>query len=377
MKPAHTELEILSRLVSGTIRAGSDARHADYCINFGDWQWHQGVALYGLMKAHAALGDDDSLGFVRQWVNAKLAAGERPKSINTTAPVLAVAELHDLAPQATYRDVCDEYAEWCLGQAPRLPDGTFEHSCTENSYPLQVWADTLFMGCIFLAKWGVKSGVRRYVDEAQMQFASHYRYLCDSASGLIFHGYDGASQTRKGVLWGRGNGWFTVASIQMLELLSAGSPEHALLLANFRRHLDGVLGTQNHGGAWHTVMNDPSTYLEMSATAAFAAGLRWAGNQAWGEACHREAADLAYAALTEKISGEGKLLGASGGTPVKPTAADYNAIPFAVTGFSQGLAMIACSLPRRKDAHHETTNLQTHPGHHRNADLAGGVLTGE
>ncbi len=45
-----------------------------------------------------------------------------------------------------------------MTQAPRLPDGTFEHSCTENRYPLQVWADTLFMGGIFLAKWGLKSG---------------------------------------------------------------------------------------------------------------------------------------------------------------------------------------------------------------------------
>ena len=33
----------------------------------------------------------------------------------------------------------------------------------------------------------------------------------------------------------------------------------------------GVLATQDSSGAWHTVMNNPSTYLEMSATAAFAA----------------------------------------------------------------------------------------------------------
>ena len=339
------ERELLRKLVAGTTRTGAAAQHADFCINFKDWQWHQGVALHGLMKAHAALGDEASLRFVREWVDGKLATGERPKSINTTAPVLAMAELNDLSPKSAYGEVCDEYAEWCLNQAPRLPDGTYEHSCTENKYPLQVWADTLFMGGIFLAKWGLKSGNHRCVQEAVKQFANHYRYLHDDATGLIFHGYDGASQSQKGVLWGRGNGWFTVASLEVLEMLPAGSPEHSLLLANFRRHLAGVLATQAAGGAWHTVMNEPSTYLEMSATAAFATGLRWAGNQPWGEARHRLAADRAYAVLLGKISEKGELLEASGGTPVMPTAAAYNGIPFAITGFAQGLAMLALSLP--------------------------------
>lgn len=343
MSTESIERKILRQLVGGTIRSGAEARHADLCINFSDWQWHQGVALHGLMKAHAVLGDAASLEFVQKWVDRKLAAGERPKSINTTAPVLAIAELHELSPQPAYREVCDEYAQWCLEQAPRLPDGTFEHSCTENQYPMQVWADTLFMGCIFLAKWGLTSGDERHTQEAVRQFTSHYHYLQDEPSGLIFHGYDGFSQTRKGVLWGRGNGWFTVASAEVLEMLPAGSPEQAVLLGNFRRHLDGVLATQDSSGAWHTVMNDPSTYLEMSATAAFAAGLRWAGHQTWGEARHRTAAERAYAALTERISPAGEVIEASGGTPVMPAAAAYNAIPFAVTGFSQGLAMLAFS----------------------------------
>ena len=81
-----------------------------------------------------------------------------------------------------------------------------------------------------------------------------------------------------------------------------------------------------------------------SVTAAFAMGLRWAGAQVWGESRYRAAADRAYAALAKNISSDGELLGASGGTPVMPAAADYNAIPYAVTAFSQGLAMLALSL---------------------------------
>jgi len=334
---------LLAKLVSRTTGENTATEHADRCINFDEWQWHQGVALHGLMQAHAALGDADSLSFVQEWVDRHLAGGKLPKSINTTAPLLAIAELVGLSPQPRYREVCEEYAAWCVKKAPRLADGTYEHSCTENEYPQQVWADTLFMGCIFLAKWGTISGNRHYVAEAVEQFSNHYRYLRDSRTKLIFHGYDGATKSQTGVLWGRGNGWFTAASIEVLEILPAGTPGHTVLLSNFRQHLEGVLAVQSENGAWHTVMNEPSTYLEMSATAAFATGLRWAGQQPWGEFRHRTAADRAYAALARQISPEGELLSASGGTPVMPTAADYNAIPYAVTGFAQGLAMIALS----------------------------------
>jgi len=371
MKNESQERKLLRKLVSGTTRSAASSQHADFCISFQDWQWQQGVALYGLMKAHAALGDETGLNFVREWVDQKLAASDRPKSINTTAPVLAIAELNDFSPQSAYREVCDEYAEWCLKQAPRLSDGTYEHSCTENKYPLQVWADTLFMGCIFLLKWGLKTGNSRYVQEAVTQFEKHYHYLQDTGTGLIYHGYDGATKSQMGVLWGRGNGWFTVASVEVLQMLSTGSPKHALLLKYFRRHLEGVIATQNPSGAWHTVMNDQSTYLEMSGTAAFALGLRWAGNQPWGDARHRVAADLAYAAQAEKISSDGELRGASGGTPVMPAAADYNAIPFAITGFSQGLAMLAFSLECEAGINHEKTHIEKRPLHHDHDDFIG------
>ena len=335
--------DLLQRLISRTIRRNEAKAHADRCIHFDEWQWHQGVALHGLMRAQAALGDPDSLSFVQAWVDRHLAAGNLPKSINTTAPLLAVVALAERTRDPKYREVCEEYARWCLEQVPRLADGNFEHSCTENRYPQQVWADTLFMGGIFLARWGILAGNDRYLREALTQFARHYQYLTDGCTGLIYHGYDGTTKLRTGVLWGRGNGWFTGASIAVLELLPIESPEHGALLANFQRHLDGVLATQDESGAWHTVMDDPSTYLEMSGTAAFAMGLQWASRRSWGEARHRAAADRAYAALAREISAEGELQRASGGTAVMPTAGHYNAVPYAVTGFAQGLAMLSLS----------------------------------
>jgi unsaturated rhamnogalacturonyl hydrolase len=43
------------------------------------------------------------------------------------------------------------------------------------------------------------------------------------------------------------------------------------------------------------------------------------------------------------VNERGDVTQSSGGTPVMPTATSYNAVPYAVTGFSQGLAMLALS----------------------------------
>ena len=46
----------LRRLISRIIRRNEAKAQADRCIHFDEWQWHQGMALPGLMRTHAALG---------------------------------------------------------------------------------------------------------------------------------------------------------------------------------------------------------------------------------------------------------------------------------------------------------------------------------
>lgn len=225
----------------------------------------------------------------------------------------------------------------------RLPDGTYEHSCTENRYPQQVWADTLFMGGLFLAKWGRLTGDARCTAECTRQFERHYAFLHDPATGLIRHGFSGLEQRHLGVLWGRGNGWFAAASLEVLPFLDAATPGYATIRANLRRHLDAVIRTQGTEGAWHTVMDEPGTLPETSCTAAFAYAL--GGTAAAGIAGPEDAPcrERALAWLHQCVNERGEVLKSSGGTPIKPTADAYNAVPYAVTGFSQGLALLALS----------------------------------
>jgi unsaturated rhamnogalacturonyl hydrolase len=318
---------------------------ADGNINFEKWQWQQGVALFGLIKSYQTLGEVRYLDFVNEWVDHQLALqkkeGEVAKSINTAAPILAISHLADFRPNPKYDAVCEDFAKWCITSAPRLPDGTFEHTCPAASFTQQAWADTLFMGCIFLAKWGKKTGQKHLVEEAVKQFIQHYKLLGDPATGLIYHGYNDLEKKNIGIIWGRGNGWFSVASAELLKILDPSDEGRDQILSNLKKHTAGVLSTQDSSGAWHTVMTAPETYLESTSTAAFAYGLAHAKALGFSTKEIEECREKALSFLVGAIDERGRLTKASGGTPIWPDTAAYNVIPYAFTPFAQGLGMLA------------------------------------
>jgi unsaturated rhamnogalacturonyl hydrolase len=56
---------------------------------------------------------------------------------------------------------------------------------------------------------------------------------------------------------------------------------------------------------------------------------------------YEEMAQKAIQALVAKIDDEGNVVGGSSGTAIKENVAEYNAVPLAVTPFTQGLALMA------------------------------------
>lgn len=332
-----TVREKLEAIAAYTISADDEAT-----AMMRTWQWGQGVALYALTKAYEHTGDERILDYVENWLDKRLERGLPGHSINTTAPVLAALRLMRLRNSRKYIPLCESFANWCLHEAPRSLENAYEHSCTENVYPNQIWADTLFMGGIFLAEWGAYTGDLTYTQEALRQFVLHYKYLGDADTGLLVHGYYGNEGKQVGTLWGRGNGWFAASSVDVLPYFEQ-LPAYETALNNYRKHTDGFLPYQDPFGAWHTVINDASTYLEASVTAAFAYGLNEGIRKGLLPAGpYRDHAKRAIEELSRYISPEGRVLCGSDGTCVMPTAAEYNAIGFKVTAFTQGLAMLAC-----------------------------------
>jgi unsaturated rhamnogalacturonyl hydrolase len=74
----------------------------------------------------------------------------------------------------------------------------------------------------------------------------------------------GPTEWIDGTAWGRGNGWFVAGSIDTIDYLMSPDPA---VVANYQAACDALLRHQDENGTWRTIIDDPETPAEMSATA--------------------------------------------------------------------------------------------------------------
>ena len=305
------------------------------------WQWGQGVALFGLSQVYLKTGEETYLAYIKKWVDEHLEKEYPGKSINTTAPCLSILELYKVTREEKYLVLLEDFAQWCMARAPRSERGTFEHSCTEAVLDNQIWADTLFMGVLFLAKYSIFTGNRMYMYEALRQYVLHYQFLKAPQSALMVHGYYGNERVQKGVIWGRGNGWFAAGSAIMLSLADASYPDYAKVRDNFVNYMEELITYQNPDGSFQTVIDDKESYSEMTATAAFAFAINEGIRLGILPKEYAENAEKAYQILKANIGEDGTVLNASDGTVVRPDKEWYNAVKCCYSPFAQGLVILA------------------------------------
>ncbi len=92
---------------------------------------------------------------------------------------------------------------------------------------------------------------------------------------MWFHGWTFEERHNfAGALWARGNSWVTIAIPEIIEMLDLpeGDPVRRHLLSTLERQAWFLKETQDRSGLWHTLVDDPSSYLEASATARYSGG---------------------------------------------------------------------------------------------------------
>lgn len=104
----------------------------------------------------------------------------------------------------------------------------------------------------------------------------------DTNTGLWFHGWEFTSPTSghnyARALWARGNCWITWAIPLLFETvgdrLPKDDPSYRAIRSTFIRQVEQLAKLQDkETGLWHTLLDDPSSYLEVSASAGFAVGI--------------------------------------------------------------------------------------------------------
>ncbi len=312
-------------------------------IDINNWEWAQGVGLYGMYMYYKNTNDSKTLQWIIDWVDSNIEKGLPERNINTTAPMLTVAALAYEENQTKYIELCKDWAEWVVNSLPKTKFGGFQHIVSDDENYMQLWDDTLFMTVLFLTRMGVYTNNSSYIEECEHQFLLHTQYLQDTKTGLWYHGwtFDG-NHNFADALWGRGNCWITAFVPEFIEIVGSKLSIKKTLTDVLVAQVESLVKYQNENGLWHTLLDDENSYLEVSATAGFAYGMLKAIRMSLLDAEYKSVAVKAAMAVIENIDEDGTVLNVSYGTGMGKILQDYRDIP--ICPMTYGQSMVAMML---------------------------------
>ncbi|PBI81290.1 glycosyl hydrolase family 88 [Rahnella victoriana] len=314
--------------------------------SWAGWEWTHGIGLYGIYQYYQQTGDEKMRAVIDDWFTARLAEGTPTKNVNTMSPFLTLAYRYEETGNAAWRPYLERWAEWVMYEMPRTDKGAMQHIVYNNENHQQMWDDTLMMSVLPLAKIGKLLDRPEFVEEATYQFLMHVQYLMDRETGLWFHGwtFDGHHNFAQ-ARWARGNSWLTIAIPEFLELvdLPENNATRRYLLQVLESQVSALAKCQDDSGLWHTLLDDPQSYLESSATAGFAYGILKAVRKRYIDASYAPVAEKAIQGVIKHINPAGELTQTSFGTAMGNDLDFYREIALTSMPYGQAMAILCLS----------------------------------
>ena len=200
-----------------------------------------------------------------------------------------------------------------LQDQPRtVADKVFWHKAI---YSYQVWLDGIFMGlpfrCLTAASQYKKKDAEKIYDDAVNQLKITYQRTLDPATGLNRHAYDETRKTfwadkETGLsrhCWGRAQGWYTMALIEILDAMPADYARRGELIDLLQKDFDAILKWQDKKtGLWYQVMDSPNregNYLESTCSAMFTYAMLKASRLGYVGEKYQKAAIRAYQGMID------------------------------------------------------------------------------
>jgi len=316
------------------------------------FNWGEGVQMMGLMKAAGAAHDGRYADYVEKWARS-----------HEAHDIPSLLEIGPSAPNAARRGYCGHWspgtaalflyqdrrnpehlnlaqgvADFIETGAERSPEGGLGH--WQGSH--QLWVDTLYMACPLLAGLGKLRNRPAYIQDAANQIVIQARHLQDGKTGLFYHMWDWQTGTRSEGYWGRGDGWVLMSLADTMEVMGQHDSKYQEMALIARKLSKGLESTQDADGLWHTVLDDPSSYSECSASAMFVYGMLKLVRLRVLPATYEVRALRAWHAINQRYVKDGLVIGVSAGT--NPQGTDvYRAKPVGTETWGTGAYLLAAS----------------------------------
>ncbi len=233
------------------------------------WMWGEALFGYALLLLDEYNNETKYKQFIENYLDYYLEHFPKINSSDTFAPILIVYTYKRLYGGTKYDvlyNACLDYFNNAEPILDFLPNHLGSNKLAKL-YPKSIWVDSIMMYGVFLSYYN-----KDLAYETAMKFRT---YL--SENGCYVHTYRPKSQKRfkKGIYWGRGNGWVIMALPMIINNLD--NEEHKKDLTNMLNEAIECITKYNKDGLYQTVLNKRS-YIEISASLLINGGIIHAYN---------------------------------------------------------------------------------------------------
>ena len=331
--------EKLEKVVQSIINPDSNK---DILLNMEKWDWHQGVALFALYLYSKEKNDSRTKKYLFDWFDFQIKKGLPQKNINTVCPLLTLSYLYEETKNPNYFSILEEWLAFLLNELPKTEENGFQHLCIDNPNNIQLWADTMYMSVLFVAKMGSLTNNKNCIEESIRQYLVHIKYLTDNSTGLMYHAWNFEGRHNFGkILWARGNSWYTAGLVEYLGMVDINKGTYNYLITTLQQQVIALEKYQDNSGLWKTVINDESSYTETSSSSAFTYGILKAIRLNLIPEKYIECATKAIKGIINQIDDDGIVKGVSAGTCVGWNSEYYKKIPVKPMPYGQSMAILA------------------------------------
>ena len=327
------------------------------------WEYNHGIVLRGIEQVWRHTNDPRYLHYIQLYTDefvgedgAVRMLDSANHSFDNLQPAIFLPLLYQQTGMAKYRIAADSIRKR-YDTIPRGPSGGFWH---KQTYPNQMWLDSIYMGEPFLMRYASLGTCGAYCsDTVFAQTLLIARHVRDANTGLLYHAWDDSPAAMKAAwadatgrspaVWGRALGWYAMTLVDVLPDLPSGARRDQLLSI-----LQGLaLGFKNtqdaKTGLWYQVVDQGSrsdNWLESSSSGMVVYTLKVAVDRGYIDSSYLSVAKKGWQGMMTKVmtdtAGVPSITGAVKGMGVQNNYAGYigNSLKPLLTDSSHGLCSI-------------------------------------
>ena len=235
-------------------------------IPYRRWCYVQGYVLSGFEKLWTTTGDPRYFNYIHRFVDQHVTADGHVRdftgdSLDDMMAGTMIVALYEQTGEAKYRWAADRIRE-AFRDYPRNSDGGFWHA---RSLPHEMWIDGVFMGQMFLTRYGAAIGDgEACFDEATRQIVTLANHCRKGDTGLFLHAYDESRSVAwadpvtglSPEVWSEGLGWYALILVEALRVWPLDHPGRAQVMGLLRGLAEGLRRTQDaRTGLWYQVVD--------------------------------------------------------------------------------------------------------------------------